>query len=156
VPIYYSNRLVSYQARSIYSKEKCKELDILRYKNYPIELGLINIKHILYNLDNCLEDWIVVVEGVFDCWRLGPKNVAATMGTSASQEQINLLAKRYKKVIFLFDNEKQAQDRAKKYGGQLSALGVEVEIFNPEFEHDPGDYTLEEESAVRRELCLLQ
>jgi hypothetical protein len=66
------------------------------------------------------------------------------------------LAKRYKKVIFLFDNEKQAQDRAKKYGSELSSLGVEVEIFNPEFEHDPGDYTLEEESAVRRELCLLQ
>ena len=154
IPIFYQKNLVSFQARSIYSKEKCKELDILRYKNYPIELSKVNIKHILYNLDNCLEDWLVVVEGVFDCWRLGPKNIAATMGTSASPKQINLLAKRYKKVIFLFDNEKHAQDRAKKYGEQLSALGVEVEIFNPEFEHDPGDYILDEELAVRRELCL--
>jgi hypothetical protein len=71
-----------------------------------------------------------------------------------SSQQINLLAKRFKKVIFLFDNEKMAQDRAKKYGEQLSALGVEVEIFNPEFEHDPGDYTSKEELVVRRELCL--
>jgi hypothetical protein len=155
IPIFYQNKLVSFQARSIYSKEKCKELDILRYKNYPIELSKINIKHILYNLDNCLEDWIVVVEGVFDCWRLGPKNIAATMGTSMSQQQIHLLASRYKKAIFLFDNEKQAQDRAKKYGEQLSALGVEVEIFNPEFEHDPGDYTKEEEKIVRQELGLI-
>jgi hypothetical protein len=154
IPIFYQKKLVSFQARSIYSKEKCKELDILRYKNYPIELGLVNIKHILYNLDNCLEDWLVIVEGVFDCWRLGPKNISATMGTSMSPEQINLLAKRYKKVIFLFDNEKQAQDRARKYGEQLSALGVEVEIFNPEFEHDPGDYAKDEELAVRRELGL--
>jgi hypothetical protein len=155
IPIFYQKQLVSFQARSIYSKEKCKELDILRYKNYPVELSKVNIKHILYNLDNCLEYWLVVVEGVFDCWRLGPKNIAATMGTSMSGEQINLLVKRYKKVIFLFDNEKQAQDRAKKYGEQLSALGMEVEIFNPEFEHDPGDYTKEEEKIVRQELLLL-
>jgi DNA primase len=97
---------------------------------------------------------VVVVEGVFDCWRLGPKNVAATMGTSMSDQQINLLSKRFKKVIFLFDNEREAQLRAKKYGEQLSALGVEVEIFNPEFEHDPGDYTKDEEIVVKQELGL--
>jgi DNA primase len=154
IPIYHKNILVSFQARSIYSKEKCKELDILRYKNYPIELGLVNIKHILYNLDNCNDDWLVVVEGVFDCWRLGPKNIAATMGTSMSDQQINLLSKRFRKVIFLFDNEKPAQLRAKKYGEQLSALGVEVEIFNPEFEHDPGDYTETETKQVKEWLGL--
>jgi hypothetical protein len=154
IPIYYKNSLVSFQARSIYSKEKCKELDILRYKNYPIELGLVNIKHILYNLDNCNDDWVVIVEGVFDCWRLGPKNISATMGTNMSNQQINLLSKRFKKVIFLFDNEKPAQLRAKKYGEQLSALGAEVEIFNPEFEHDPGDYTKDEENFCRKELGL--
>jgi DNA primase len=154
IPIYYKNVLVSFQARSIYSKEKCKELDILRYKNYPIELGLVNIKHILYNLDNCLDDWAVVVEGVFDCWRLGPKNISATMGTSMSDQQIHLLSNRFKKVIFLFDNEREAQLRAKKYGEQLSALGVEVEIFNPEFEHDPGDYTEIETKQVKEWLGL--
>jgi len=154
IPIYYKNQLVSFQARSIYSKEKCSELGILRYKNYPIELGLVNIKHILYNLDNCLEYWLVVVEGVFDCWRLGPKNIASVMGTSMPEEQIILLANRFKKVIFLFDNENEAQLRAKKYGERLAGLGIEVEIFNPEFEHDPGDYNASEEAEVRRELCL--
>jgi hypothetical protein len=29
-----------------------------------------------------------------------------------------------------------------------------VEIFNPEFKHDPGDYSLEEELFVRKELGL--
>jgi len=154
IPIVYHNQLVSFQARSIYSKEKCDELGILRYKNYPIELGLVNIKHIFFNLDNCLEDWLLIVEGVFDCWRLGTKNVASCMGTSMSEEQIVLLANRFKKVIFLFDNEKMAQDRAKKYGQRLAGLGIEVEIFNPEFEHDPGDYNASEEAEVRRELCL--
>ena len=154
IPIFVNNKIVTYQGRSLYSKKKCSELDILRYNTLNIQDSVMDAKHIFYGLDDCKNDWVVLVEGPFDRWRLGPNNVLSSLGTSTSQEQINLLAKRYKKVIFLFDNEKQAQDRAKKYGEQLSALGVEVEIFNPEFEHDPGDYILDEELAVRRELCL--
>jgi DNA primase len=154
IPIFVNNEIVTYQGRSIFSKKKCKELGILRYNTLNIQDSVMDAKHIFYGLDDCKNDWVVLVEGPFDRWRLGPNNVLSSLGTSTSQEQINLLAKRYKKVIFLFDNEKQAQDRARKYGEQLSALGVEVEIFNPEFEHDPGDYTKEEELAVRRELCL--
>jgi hypothetical protein len=154
IPIFYGNKIVSYQGRSLYSKEKCKELDILRYHTLDISSSVIDAKRILYNLDNCLEDWAILEEGATDVWRLGPKNVCATLGTEMSEDQIILLANRFKKVILLFDNEREAQDRAKKYGQRLAGLGVEVEIFNPEFEHDPGDYNLEEENIVRVELGL--
>jgi hypothetical protein len=154
IPVFINSQLVTYQGRSIFSKKKCLELGIERYETLNISDSVVNAKYIFYGLDDCKNDWAVINEGPTDRWRLGPNNVLSTLGTSMSSQQINLLAKRYKKVIFLFDNEKPAQDRAKKYGEQLSALGVEVEIFNPEFEHDPGDYTLEEELAVRRELCL--
>jgi DNA primase len=154
IPIFYRNKIVSYQGRSLYSKEKCKELDILRYHTLDISSSVIDAKRILYNLDNCLEDWAILEEGATDVWRLGPKNVCATLGTEMSENQIILLANRFKKIILLFDNEKEAQDRAKKYGQQLAGLGVEVEIFNPEFEHDPGDYSASEEAEVRRELIL--
>ncbi|MDD5651583.1 MAG: toprim domain-containing protein [Candidatus Nanoarchaeia archaeon] len=154
IPIYFNNKLVSFQARSIYSSKKCDDLGILRYITNSIEKSIIDPKYILYNIDNCKKDFIVLVEGIFDCWRLGPNNIAATMGTSMTEEQINLLAYRYKKIIFLFDNEKDAQKRAKKYGELLVSLGKEVEIFNPEFKHDPGDYTKEEKKIVRKELGL--
>jgi hypothetical protein len=154
IPIFYGNKIVSYQGRSLYSKEKCKELGILRYHTLDIPSSVIDAKRILYNLDNCLEDWAILEEGATDVWRLGPKNVCATLGTEMSEDQIILLANRFKKIILLFDNEKMAQDRAKKYGQRLAGLGVEVEIFNPEFEHDPGDYDSSEEAKVRRELCL--
>jgi hypothetical protein len=155
IPIFVNNKIVTYQGRSLYSKKKCSELDILRYNTLNIQDSVMDAKHIFYGLDDCKNDWVVINEGPTDRWRLGPNNVLSTLGTSMSSQQINLLAKRYKKVIFLFDNEKMAQDRAKKYGEQLSALGVEVEIFNPEFEHDPGDYTKEEEKIVRQELGLI-
>ena len=155
IPIFVNGKIVSYQGRSIFSKEKCKELDILRYKTLNIYDSVINAKYTFYGLDDCKSDWIVLVEGPFDRWRLGPNNILSTLGTSTSEQQIILLAERYKKVIFLFDNEKIAQDRAKKYGQRLAGLGVEVEIFNPEFEHDPGDYSASEEAEVRGELCLI-
>lgn len=154
IPIYYHNKVVSFQGRSIFSKNKCSELGILRYKTFNVEESIIDPKHILYNLDNCTKKRIVVVEGIFDCWRLGPKNIASTLGTSMSDKQINLLAKRYTKVVFLFDNEKEAQERANKYGNQLVSLGVEVEIFNPEYKHDPGAYTEIETNKVKEELGL--
>jgi hypothetical protein len=154
IPVFVNHAIVTFQGRSLFSKKKCKELGIERYETLNISDSVINAKHTFYGLDDCKEDWAVLVEGPTDRWRLGPNNILSSLGTSTSQEQINLLAKRFKKVIFLFDNEKMAQDRARKYGEQLSALGVEVEIFNPEFEHDPGDYTLEEEQFCRHELEL--
>jgi DNA primase len=154
IPIYYNKQLVSFQARSIFSKAKCDEMHILRYKNNPVEKSIINPKHILYNLDNCIDKKVVVVEGVFDCWRLGPKNVCATMGTSLSEEQIILLAERFDEITFLFDNEKEAQERAEQYADKLSLFGKDAWIFNPEFEHDPGAYNKIEEYFVRKELEL--
>ncbi len=154
IPIYYNKQLVSFQARSIFSKAKCDELQILRYKNYSIEKSIINPKHILYNLDNCLEKRVLVVEGVFDCWRLGPKNVCATMGTSLSEEQIILLANRFDEITFLFDNEKEAQERAEQYADRLSSFGKDAWIFNPGFKHDPGAYNKLEEEFVKKELGL--
>jgi hypothetical protein len=154
IPVFLNGVIVTYQGRSIFSKKKCLELGIERYETLNISDSVVNAKYIFYGLDDCKNDWVVINEGPTDRWRLGPNNVLSTLGTSMSNQQINLLAKRYKKVIFLFDNENEAQLRAKKYGEQLSALGVEVEIFNPEFVNDPGDYNEEEEKIVRQELEL--
>lgn len=155
IPIYFHTQLVSYQTRSILSKEKCNELGILRYKTLSEEKSVINPKHILYEIDNCKGDTVVIVEGVFDQWRLGD-GVVATLGTGMKEQQIKLLKERFKKAIFLYDNEKEAQDRAIKYGERLSVLGMKVEVYNPGFQHDPGAYTEKEENIVKKELNLIK
>lgn len=146
IPIYLNGRVVSFQGRDITGKQE------LRYKTLSIEKSIVNPKHIIYNIDNCKGNTIVLVEGVFDCWKLGD-GVGATLGTSMSEEQINFIIRRYNKAILLFDNEEEAQNRAATYGSLLSKM-IEVELYNPEFIHDPGSYTEEETKEVRKELGL--
>jgi len=152
LPLFYNNRLVSFQARSILSKRKCDELDILRYESLRIEDSVINPKHILYNLDNCRNDFAIVTEGFFDAIRWGD-DCCATLGTSTSPEQRVLLAKRFVKLFIIFDPELEAQERAKKLAKQMAALGVaDVQLIDTELKHDLGAAREKEIKTIKRSL----
>ena len=144
IPIFYQGRLISYQGRDITDKQK------LRYKTLSPEKSVINPKHILFNLDNCRTNTVCVVEGVFDVFRMGD-GFAATLGTSMTEYQIKLLSD-YGRVIFLFDPEPAAQERARRAAGKLAALGVFAELIDLEIEKDPGELTEEEAVEVRNYL----
>ncbi len=118
IPIYYHNEIVSYQTRNIYKKQ---------YKMCSNNEAIIPTKDILYNLDNCKKDYIIIVEGVFDVFRLGDDS-ASTFGTSYTTKQLSILSENYKYVIIMFDNEKEAQKQARKLGAELTMLGTEVLI----------------------------
>lgn len=115
-PVYFNGKIVSYQERDITGKF---------YKACPTDVALINYKDILFNIDNAAEDTVVVVEGLFDAFRLGDGAVA-TFGTSYTQKQEALLAKRFKTVIILFDSERKAQRKARTLANELSMMGVNV------------------------------
>ena len=120
IPIYFHQDIVCYQSRNIYKKV---------YMFPSRAESIIPAKEILYNLDNCNEKYIIIVEGVFDVFRLGD-NSASTFGMEYSHKQISILAEKYETVIIMFDNEKQAQKQARKLGAELSMLGVNVLIDN--------------------------
>jgi hypothetical protein len=147
IPIYFDGKLISYQARDTTGKQ------IPRYKNCSIEQSIIDPKRVFYNMDNCKGNRAIVVEGVFDAWRLGDGFIAS-FGTSLSAGQIKLLASRYKNVVFLFDPEAEAQRRARKYGALLSSLGLEVDVVDTELPYDPGDMTEGDANNLRKELCI--
>jgi len=151
IPIFYNGKLVSYQGRSLLSKRKCAEMEILRYKTLSIEESIIDPKSILYNLDNCKKDYIVIMEGAFDVWRWGD-NAAGTLGTSTTDAQKRLMIN-YKRIIILFDPEDEAQARAKKLANELQAIGGNIiEVVNTELGHDPGDMSEEEIMELKKEL----
>lgn len=129
IPLIYNGIIVSWVARSILTNEEQKEYEIPRYKNLSIDESIINPKEILFNLDNCKKETGVLVEGVFDVMRLGD-DFFCSFGTSLTESQISLIASKFKKVYILFDNEKLAQQKAKKTGLLLSSLGVEVEVID--------------------------
>jgi len=151
IPVYFNNQLMSWTGRSILSKSKLKELGIPRYKNLSIEKSVKNIKELFFNIDNCKGKEIVLTEGAFDVLRFDG-NAICSMGTELTESQISLLAERFEKIFILFDNEPEAQAKARKFGLQLSSIGVEVEVveaYEDFGKNDMGECTPEEIQQIK-------
>lgn len=138
IPIFYKGKEVCYQTRSINPDEE------LRYKGCSRAKSIIHYKDMLYPVLDT--DWVVVVEGIFDMWRLG-KNSVCTFGTTLSLRQITLLSN-YKRVLFAFDpSDDNAQARAIKYCNMLQMMGCKARRLQIETErNDPGEFTQDEVS----------
>lgn len=132
IPLYYKGMLVSWTARSIYSKKFCEENEINRYKNLSIEESVINPKHCLYNIDNVKGDEVFLVEGPMDCLRLATYDVPSVCcwGSSITEEQKVLLFKNFNKIHILFDNDETGFYKAESLQKDLEALGLEVDVMN--------------------------
>ncbi len=154
IPIYdIDGNLVNFQGRDITGRQE------LRYKCCPVDQASVHHKHLLYGAHLAKDlDRIVVVEGVFDQWRMGPGSVA-TFGTSLTREQISLLA-RWPEVVFLFDPEEEAQARARAAARDVAdASGGRVWVAKADFgvnsrgePRDPGDLTPDEARQIMAEL----
>ena len=172
IPIYYNHVLVSWTGRSILPKETIKELEIPRYKNLSIEQSVINSKEIFFNLDNCNRKEVILVEGPMDVLKM-QNDCVCSLGTSVTREQELFLKNRFEKVFIAFDNEPDAQRKARHLGMNLSSAGMKVEVVNicEDFykdvwdedlkeivriqKNDPGELTEDEMNKVKKELGLL-
>jgi DNA primase len=128
-PIYYKGEIVSFQGRDVTGKQE------LRYKACKQEREVVCHQNILYNLDNCKKEWIVIVEGITDVWRLGD-NSASVFGIEYTPYQVSCLSS-YKTVFTIFDDEEEAQKQAKRIGKDLKKLGVKVYNITGIGENDP-------------------
>jgi hypothetical protein len=137
IPIYFQNKLVSFQGRAIVKKR------IPKYMSLENNKAVMDLKNTLYGLDDFSSDRVVVTEGVMDVWRLGPGAVC-TYGTSITAQQTKLLLS-FEQIFLLFDNEKKAQERADKIISTMSMFGKKVENISRMIKTDPGD--LKEEEA---------
>jgi hypothetical protein len=145
-PIKFNGKTVSYQGRT-YVDAKPK------YLTARPEDEVVFHKDIFFNLDNANKDSVVVTEGVFDVMRLGDNSIAS-FGTAISLAQINLLARRFRKVFFLYDGEDTAQDKARKAALTLQGMGVATEIIRLD-SGDPGELNEDDALHLKRELNLI-
>lgn len=156
IPLILNGKIVSWTGRSILSKEKINDLRIPRYKNLSIEQSVIDPKSILYNLDNCRNEVAVLTEGAFDVMRLGD-DFFCSFGTELTQSQISMIKERFRKVFVMFDNEIEAQEKARKFGLQIASMGVEVEIvdaYSDFNKNDGAELSCDEVKMIRKELGL--
>lgn len=153
IPVFdVDGNLCTFQGRDYTGRQE------LRYKCCPVDMAVTHHKHLLYGAELARNrDRIVVVEGVFDQWRMGPGAVA-TFGTSLTREQVNLLTN-WKEVILLFDPEPEAQAHAHEYANDIASCGISVEVCAAEFgldkngnPRDPGDLTPDEARGIMAEL----
>lgn len=138
LPITQDGRLVSWTTRTIGDSEP-------RYLTCPAGDEIVAHQEILYGEDLAQQS-IIVVEGPFDALRIGPGAVAC-LGLSFSHAQIERIA-RYPVRAICFDNEPEAQRRARKLAETLSVLPGETHLVTLDAK-DPG-------SASRREIRQLR
>lgn len=154
VPLFYNGRLVSWVGRSILSKQQQEEYEIPRYKNLSIEKSVIDPKSTFFNLDNCNNKVGVLLEGPFDVMRMGD-NFFCSFGTELTQNQIRIIGEKFNEVYILFDNEMQAQKKARKVGLQLSSIGINVEIIDCLGDYnvnDPGELNNVQAEKLRKDI----
>jgi len=142
IPVYQGGRLVHYQGRDITNQAPIK------YKACPKDKAIFPLKDLLYNVENCSGDAVLVVEGAFDVFRLGDDSLAL-FGVGFSNRQVNLLIHRFKRVVVLFDTD--AEKQAAKLTQLLSGAGIETKwVVLPS--GDPGDLSQEEADQLKGEL----
>lgn len=116
IPIIVGGRMVSWTSRA--TKPRMK-----RYKTAMASESLQDVRSLLYGQDHVVNE-IVVCEGIFDAWRIGP-GATATLTTSYTQAQVNLISQVPVRVI-CFDNEPRAQMQAHKLCNDLAAFPGET------------------------------
>lgn len=156
IPIYLNGKVISWTARSILGKEELIALDIPRYKNLSIAESVIDPKSTLFNLDHCRGNSVILTEGAFDVMRLGDDSVCS-FGIELSQAQVSIIKDRFRKVYVMFDNEAGAQKKARKFGLELSSVGVYVEVVDAYSEYgvnDGAELSDEQVKEIKKELGL--
>lgn len=141
IPVTMNGRILSFVGRDITNKSS------LPYKNSPDTMCIKDPKRCLYNIDSVLQSKALVVEGIFDAWRIGDGAVA-TFGTKYTHEQLSIL-KNLKRVFVLYDAD--AISIAHKLAHDLSSIVHDVKVLELS-EGDPDNLTANDVLALRKEI----
>ena len=143
-PVIENSEEVAYTARKIKSTAKGP-----KWKGSPNEKSRVHLHHTLYNLDNHTPGRpLVIVEGVFDVWRIGDGAVAC-FGTELSWEQIRKIREHNPSRIYIaFDGEEKAIQQAHKQAVRLATF-VETAVLELPPGRDPDALPEEDIQQIR-------
>lgn len=129
IPIFSAEgEYLSFQGRDVTGQQHLRYVDEADFDNKSTLYG----EWLIDDYEN-----VLVVEGVFDAWKLGVGSVA-TYGIAFTMDQVLLLSK-YRNVFVMFDNERTAQQQADKLCKELQLIGVNAKkVAGPVRYKDPG------------------
>jgi hypothetical protein len=146
IPFLWNYKMVSFDTR-VTSNRLPHEY---RYKACPKSRELIEHKHILYGRQEEWRETGICVEGPTDVWRLGTASFA-TSGIQYTPEQLIVMARTFKRIFVMYDNEPQAQAQAKKLVADLNFRGVESAIVKIAT-NDPGSLPQSDADYIVKQL----
>ena len=139
IPINWEGKMVTFQARDVTGKSKRK------YLACPADRELVNIKTIIYGNPVYWGDIGICVEGVTDVWRLGPYSFCV-FGIKYTMTQVRVIAKHFRRVAVMFDDDPQAQVEAGKLVAELQFRGLNAWVVP--IVGDPGGMSQEEANTL--------
>lgn len=136
-----SGKVVGYSGR-IYDMN-----DTSKYINTK-ETAIFKKGELLYNYHRAKEEArksgkIIIVEGFMDviaAYKVGIKNVIATMGTAVTSNQANLIKRMAKEIILCFDGDEAGAKATFSCSEELAKLGVIPKVVRLEDNLDPDEY----------------
>lgn len=143
IPVYDDGVLVNLTSRDITGEQE------ERYLSLANEESVVPIKSCVYNIDNCIKDNILIVEGPFDVMRMGGSTSSFFGTTFKTSQVLRVLAKFPKKVFILFDEG--ADEHAEKLANNFSSFVKHVEVLNIS-EKDPAELSNSDALDIRNEL----
>lgn len=150
IPVYYGDKMVTYTGRD-YLNNGDKERS--RYKHCYYELSALTANYVLYGYEQYLasgSDWMRILEGPTDRWRLGDISVAA-FTNKLSKRQISLVVKAKPKAVSII-YDRNSFDKAHKAAGELSAFVRWIKVVRmPTEEQDVGKSTFEEVMELEKD-----
>lgn len=121
IPVVKGYRLITFTSADISDETN------IRYRHLEDELSIIPIKHHLFGLEHTDRHSVIVVEGLFDQFRIG-EGCVATFGTKVTAEQKALLAK-FSTVKILFDGDDSGRKNGERLANELAPF-CDVQIFD--------------------------
>lgn len=134
-----------------------KKGDQPKYIN-SAEYVLYNKGGLLYNLSKAKNaireaDFALVVEGYFDVlasWQAGVHAVVATCGTALTQEQVKLVRRYTKKIVFAFDSDKAGEAALLRAVESAQRLQMEIFVVSIEGGKDAADLVKQDSDLWRQ------
>ncbi|RFU61862.1 DNA primase [Bacillus sp. V59.32b] len=135
------------QGNTIAFSGRAMGTDEPKYLNSP-ETPIFNKSKILYNFHQARphvrkKEQIVLFEGFADCIsavRAGVENAVATMGTSLTDQHIQLIKRNTENVLICYDSDSAGLAAANRASNMLSEAGLHVKAALMPDNLDPDDY----------------
>lgn len=148
IPIFKYGKIITYTSRDVSGYSKIK------YLHAGPKECLVKAKNTIYGFDEIPKGGdAVLVEGVFDKWKLGSGAIGSFGTTISGKQMVELSEMEINNLFIFFDNDKPGRIAAKRVSKELAPLAKHTEIIRLDIDYeDPGKLTREQAELVMRSL----